>query len=260
MEKRDYLAWAALISALVVTASAEWALAVACGFSPWIAAGVPASLDIYAVRSLRAKRDVPYVVISMIIVQALAHLVAAGMLSVSVPLVVLVSSVAPLVLWRVHALGTQTPVSLETRVATDSDSQGLTEVSTQVNSEHPGTHLRTHPNSVVSTELSTAEYGPGNAESDQEQQKPTYGRLRAIETLSAAPQSPTESETHQDLEPDSEVSTDSGEVSTGKLSDSEARRVIEQCFREGVSTRKTAEFATRSQTHVSRVFRELKAA
>ena len=245
MEKKDWLAWAARISALVVTASAEWALAVACGFHPWIAAGVPASLDIYAVRSLRAKRDVPYVVIAVIIVQALAHLVAAGMLSVSVPLVVLVSSVAPLVLWRVHALGTQTQ-----------NSPGLTEVSSE-----------THPNSVVlatlpvvSTEPSTAEYGAVNAESDQEQQEPTYGRLRAVQTLLAAPQSLTEAETHQDSEPDSEVSTDSGEVSTGKLSDSEARRVIEQCFRDGVSTRKTAELATRSQTHVSRVFRELKAA
>lgn len=224
MEKRDYLAWAALISALVVTASAEWALAVACGFSPWIAAGVPASLDIYAVRSLRAKRDVPYVVIAMIVVQALAHLVAAGMLGVSVWLVVAVSAIAPLVLWRVHALGIQTQ-----------NSPGLTEVSSE-----------THPNSMVSTEPSTAEYGDVNAESDQVTQEPTYGRLRAVESL-------TKAETHQDSEPDSEVST-------GKLSDSEARAVIEQCFREGVSTRKTAKLATRSQTHVSKAFRELRAA
>jgi hypothetical protein len=207
MEKRDWLAWGALISALVVTASAEWSLAVACGFHPWIAAGVPASLDIYAVRSLRAKRDVPYVVGSMIVVQALAHLVAAGMLGVSVWLVVLVSCVAPLVLWRVHALGVQTHVSSETR----SGSQGLTEVST-----------------------------------DQVKGEPAYEPLRSVE-------SPTEAMTHGDSEPDSEVST-------GKLSDSEARGVIEQCFREGVSTRRTAELATRSQTHVSRVFRELKAA
>lgn len=221
MEKRDWLAWGALISALVVTASAEWALAVACGWNPWIAAGVPASLDIYALKAMRSKRDVPYVVVSMIVVQALAHLVAAGMLGVSVWLVVAVSAIAPLVLWRVHALGTQT------------------QVSTGLSPAEYRTESATEPLETVSTY--------------QETQEPTHGRLRAVQTLSAAPQSHQDTGTQRDSEPDSEVST-------GKLSDSEARGVIEQCFRDGVSTRKAAELATRSQTHVSRVFRELKAA
>jgi hypothetical protein len=59
---------------------------------------VPAALDIYAVRALRAHRDVVAVVGSMIVVQALAHLVQAHLLAVSVPLVVVVSAIAPLVL------------------------------------------------------------------------------------------------------------------------------------------------------------------
>ncbi len=102
---RDVLAWAALLAALGVTASAEWQLAVAVGFGPYVAAGVPAALDIYAVRALRARRDVAAVVGAMIAVQALAHLVAARLLTVSVPLVVAVSTIAPLVLWRVHRIG-----------------------------------------------------------------------------------------------------------------------------------------------------------
>lgn len=102
--KRDLLGWAALGAAIVVTASAEYQLARACGFGTWVAAGVPAALDIYAIRALRAHRDVLAVVVAMIAVNAAAHLVEAELLAVSWPLVVAVSAIAPLVLWRVHAL------------------------------------------------------------------------------------------------------------------------------------------------------------
>jgi hypothetical protein len=102
--KKDSLLWAALVAALVVTASAEYALARSAGFGTYVAGGVPAALDIYAVRALRARRDVAAVVLAMVAVNAASHLVAAGLLPVSVPLVVAVSSIAPLVLWRVHRL------------------------------------------------------------------------------------------------------------------------------------------------------------
>lgn len=108
--KRDPLAWAALAAALVVTASAEYALARAAGFGQWTAAGVPAALDIYAVRAMRARRDVAAVVTAMILVNAAAHMVEAGLLAVSWPLVVGVSAIAPLVLWRLHRLAEQQPV------------------------------------------------------------------------------------------------------------------------------------------------------
>lgn len=103
--KKDVLAWLALAAALTVTASAEYQLALACGFGSAVAAGVPAALDIYAVRALKVGKDVPAVVLAMIAVNAAAHLVAAGMLPVTVPVVVAVSAIAPLVLWRVHRLG-----------------------------------------------------------------------------------------------------------------------------------------------------------
>ncbi|SFD61925.1 hypothetical protein [Streptomyces aidingensis] len=102
--KRDVLGWAALGAAIVVTASAEYQLARACGFGTVVAAGVPAALDIYAIRALRAHRDVFAVVLAMIAVNAAAHLVAAGLLPVTWHLVTAVSAIAPLVLWRVHAL------------------------------------------------------------------------------------------------------------------------------------------------------------
>lgn len=105
--KRDPLLWAALAAVLVVLASAEYQLAVACGFGRYVAAGVPAALDVYALAALRARRDVLAVVATLIAVNAASHLVEVGLLPVSVPLVVAVSAVAPLVLWRVHRLSEQ---------------------------------------------------------------------------------------------------------------------------------------------------------
>ena len=102
--KRDPLLWAALAAVLVVLASAEYRLAVACGFGQYVAAGVPAALDVYALAALRARRDVLAVVVTLIAVNAASHLVEVGLLPVDVPLVVAVSAVAPLVLWRVHRL------------------------------------------------------------------------------------------------------------------------------------------------------------
>ncbi|GGV34321.1 hypothetical protein GCM10010293_36740 [Streptomyces griseoflavus] len=107
--KRDPLLWAALVAVLVVLASAEYELAVACGFGRYVAAGVPAALDVYALAALRARRDVLAVVLTLIAVNAASHLVAVGLLPVSVPLVVAVSAVAPLVLWRVHRLSEGRP-------------------------------------------------------------------------------------------------------------------------------------------------------
>ncbi|MGW8746522.1 hypothetical protein [Streptomyces sp. NPDC055794] len=102
--KRDPLLWIATAAVLTVLASAEYELARACGFGRYVAAGVPAALDVYALAALRARRDVVAVMFSLIAVNAASHLVASGLLPVSVPLVVGVSAIAPLVLWRVHRL------------------------------------------------------------------------------------------------------------------------------------------------------------
>ncbi|MCZ0986682.1 hypothetical protein O1M54_15380 [Streptomyces diastatochromogenes] len=64
----------------------------------------PGALDIYALRAFSVKRDVSAVVVALIATNALAHLVSSGLIPVSVPLVVAVSAIAPLVLWRVKAL------------------------------------------------------------------------------------------------------------------------------------------------------------
>lgn len=108
-EARDALKWAALFFAFIATASAEYELALAVGFGPYIAAAVPGALDIYVLRALRVQRDVAAAVFAMILVNAGSHLVTARLLPVSVPVVVAVSAIAPLVLWRVHSLRAQHP-------------------------------------------------------------------------------------------------------------------------------------------------------
>ncbi|MER7174596.1 hypothetical protein [Streptomyces mesophilus] len=120
--KRDVLGWLSLAATFVVTASAEYQLARACGFGVYVAGAVPAALDIYALRALRAGRDMAAVVVAMATVNALSHLVSADIIPVSWPLVVAVSCIAPLVMWRVHALREESPaapVSAPVSVAAD---------------------------------------------------------------------------------------------------------------------------------------------
>ncbi|WP_075662242.1 hypothetical protein [Streptomyces acidiscabies] len=137
--KRDPLLWAALAAVLVVLASAEYQLAVACGFGRYVAAGVPAALDVYALAALRARRDVLAVVATLIAVNAASHLVEVGLLPVSVPLVVAVSAVAPLVLWRVHRLSEGKPVATPPLGVTNESATELTpEPSAAVTEPVPG--------------------------------------------------------------------------------------------------------------------------
>jgi hypothetical protein len=102
----DWLKWVAAGFALVATASAEYELARAIGMNQWIAAAVPGALDAYAVRALRSHREVLTAVLAMVSVNAASHLVTAGVLHVDWILITAVSAIAPLVLWRVHALST----------------------------------------------------------------------------------------------------------------------------------------------------------
>ena len=103
---KDPLKWVAAACALVATASAEYELARAIGMNPWVALAVPGALDAYVVRALRAHREVLTSVLAMVGVNAVSHLLTAGVLVLDWRIITAVSAIAPLVLWRVHALGT----------------------------------------------------------------------------------------------------------------------------------------------------------
>jgi len=112
--RKDWLKWVAAGFALVATASAEYELARAIGMNEWVAIAVPGALDAYVIRALRAHREVLTAVIAMVLVNAASHLVSARLLPVDWWLITAVSAIAPLVLWRVHALRTPAEARTDT--------------------------------------------------------------------------------------------------------------------------------------------------
>lgn len=248
--KRDYLAWAALAAALVVTASAEYALARAAGFGQWTAAGVPAALDIYAVRAMRAHRDVPAVVGAMILVNAAAHMVEAGLLSVSWYLVVGVSAIAPLVLWRVHRLaevsGIQTPaeVFISEHLPVEAEERNLhaelaaAKVARVYGVNAPGERLATH---AVST--------PVHVDTLPPVEHPAIEAAPATEPLAICG-------AHRVFILLVPPSPEPPEVDT-RLSSEQAREVIHAAWVNGAGVRETARVSTRSASYVAKVFTQL---
>lgn len=101
---KDWLGAAATLFALAVTFNAEYEIAIAVHIHPIVAYAVPGALDVYVLRALQVKRDVFLTVLAMVAVNAASHLVTAGVLAVSPALIVAVSAIAPLVLWRAHVL------------------------------------------------------------------------------------------------------------------------------------------------------------
>ena len=104
LKGRDWLGAAATLFALAVTFNAEYEIAIAVHINPIVAYAVPGALDVYVLRALQVKRDVFLTVLAMVLVNAASHLVGAGVLAVSPALIVAVSAIAPLVLWRAHVL------------------------------------------------------------------------------------------------------------------------------------------------------------
>lgn len=100
----DWLGYAATLFALAVTFNAEYEIATAVHIHPLVAYAVPGALDVYVLRALQVRRDVFFTVLAMVLVNAASHLVTAGVLAVSPALIVAVSAIAPLVLWRAHVL------------------------------------------------------------------------------------------------------------------------------------------------------------
>lgn len=139
--RKDWLKWVAACFALVATASAEYELARAIGMDQWVAVAVPGALDAYVLRALRAHREVLTAVLAMVGVNAASHLLTAGHLYLDWPLITAVSAIAPLVLWRVHALGT--PGEARQRAlwgasTAEPDEHGRTEEEDERAYEHPG--------------------------------------------------------------------------------------------------------------------------
>jgi hypothetical protein len=244
----DLLAWAALLAALAVTASGEWALAHQCGMDRWVAAGVPASLDIYAVRAMRARRDVRYVVGAMIGVQAAAHLVASGHLTVSPGLVVAVSAIAPLVLWRVHLLADEAAAEAERDTRQAAGDTVASPASVEVS--------RATADELLPAAESSQATGEGHQGHPGVPPAPERPAIEAAPPAEAAAADPVVicGGTPADPLPIPDV------PQRPRLDTEAARAAIEAAWRDGLSVRQAAARATRSPAQVQRVYAALDAA
>ncbi|GAA5078719.1 hypothetical protein [Streptomyces similanensis] len=96
----------ALVAGIAVTAAGEWELARQVGISRTVAPLLAVVIDVYVLAAVRAAkgRDIAAALTMMGGAQVAAHLLRTGHISASVALVAAVSLVAPVVIWRVHAL------------------------------------------------------------------------------------------------------------------------------------------------------------
>lgn len=103
---RTWIRRASTAAGLAYTAIAEYELARRLGARVPIAVMLPMSIDCYVIAALKWFRplDVALSLILMCAAQVAAHALEAGVVSVSLNLVTVVSLLVPLALWRTHAL------------------------------------------------------------------------------------------------------------------------------------------------------------
>jgi hypothetical protein len=103
---RTWLTRLSLAAGIAFTATAEYHLARTLGAAPFIAVMLPVAIDAYVVAALRWFRalDVCLSLALMSAAQVAAHALEAGVIAVSFDLVVVVSLLVPVALWRTHAL------------------------------------------------------------------------------------------------------------------------------------------------------------
>lgn len=100
-----------LAAGIAYTATAEYELAHTLGAAWPVAVMLPVAIDCYLIAALRWFRafDIALSLALMGAAQVSAHALEAGVLSVSLDLVTVVSLLVPVAIWRTHALARQTP-------------------------------------------------------------------------------------------------------------------------------------------------------
>lgn len=106
-----WLTRVSILTGVAFTATAEYQLARSLGATEPIAAMLPATIDAYVVGALRRFRgpDIALSLALMSAAQIAAHLLDAGVMRVNVPMVVVVSLLVPVAIWRTHALARPRP-------------------------------------------------------------------------------------------------------------------------------------------------------
>lgn len=195
--------WLALWAAVGLTASGEYALAHFVGFR-WFSALLPVGIDVYVIQAFRRHRDVAVALILMVVTNALVHLAEAGLFGVVqrstahgetayAPtwwLIVLVSAIAPFIVWRVHRItekrpATGTVAAPATAAETASSTVAVTPTGTV--------------SSATSTTPATAQAAPETTRSAERETRPEQ-RETAPATRRATPRRNTTARTRKPAE------------------------------------------------------------
>lgn len=144
---RVWLRRVSLAAGVAFTAHAEYDLARTLGADPWIAAMLPVAVDAYVIAALRWFRafDIFLSLSLMGAAQIAAHLLDARVMTVNIPMVVVVSLLVPVSIWRTHALarieqGVPEPDSTSVELPSEAD-----QTVTAVTVERPSTMMETPP-------------------------------------------------------------------------------------------------------------------
>ncbi|AVZ72966.1 hypothetical protein SLUN_12955 [Streptomyces lunaelactis] len=236
---RKWLTRLSLAAGIAFTAHAEYDLARSLGADPAIAAMLPVAVDAYVMAALRWFKgfDIALSLTLMGAAQIAAHLLDARVMVVNIPVVVVVSLLVPIAIWRTHALAREehaestaedTPASVTAPLVTRP--LGGPEVSAEVSDE---------------VTLTEAQARPALAPAPPVKPLVICGDRR-VWPLVVTPR-----------DTDDEVSDGvSGEV-TERLPADAALAVIEKCWVRGTSPTETARVSTRSASYVKKVFGRL---
>ncbi|WML79201.1 hypothetical protein [Streptomyces sp. VNUA74] len=106
-----WLCRVSLTAGIAFTAHAEYDLARNLGADPAIAVMLPVAIDAYVIAALRRFRalDITLSLALMGAAQVAAHLLDARVMTVNIPMVVVISLLVPVALWRTHALARSQP-------------------------------------------------------------------------------------------------------------------------------------------------------
>jgi hypothetical protein len=178
MKTDVFLKWSALLAAMYLSFSAEYDLALHCGFTRYTAPAFPLALDLFMIWSVRQRRNVAASVLAVVCFNVAAHLPLSGRWLTAVT--VAASVAAPLVVWAMHVRPRVRPS--KRRSATPADS----EPSDSANGPHVAAERL--PESVIPDDLwqDFEDSAPDVAESVADNGPATPDSIRAaMATLSA---------------------------------------------------------------------------
>ena len=100
--KRFQIRHLILVACLVSTAYAEHRLGTWIGWGSWISWVIPGVADLYLIHATQKRKDMVAAVLVVVVLCALSYSVTMPLDPVKTPISIGVSSLAPLVLWRLH--------------------------------------------------------------------------------------------------------------------------------------------------------------